>query len=330
MRKHKTAQPDRKLLLSTAKAIVAQAKLAIAGQRAQLRKPTQASVTNTDGWSVTLGGLGRGQPRLELWLDRFAGHKTRKFYIGFVSGNRKQIAHIKKSVSDQRVPVRQVQQKDITKEKVWRLTVPLKPGEFNGPVYENYEKGKTYFGLFDTTRLSTQRVNPYFCERAVSFIEDVLAALPATDLEDRNRQVYPRIENRKRVATHLRRERSGLLATECKIRDKYRCQICGFAFGDMYGAIGKDFAEAHHLVPLGELNGKVVTNLKDLVTVCANCHRMLHRMSGKRGDVPKLKGLVRQVSKLKGQQSRLPDRPAAGVAGKRNLKGPVTWQSPSH
>jgi hypothetical protein len=33
--------------------------------------------------------------------------------------------------------------------------------------------------------------------------------------------------------------------------------------------------------------------LTDLATVCANCHRMLHRIAGKRADIRKLKTLTR-------------------------------------
>jgi predicted HNH restriction endonuclease len=60
----------------------------------------------------------------------------------------------------------------------------------------------------------------------------------------------------------------------------------------MYGKLGRTFAEAHHRVPLSQLKGKVLTELKDLVTVCSNCHRMLHRMDGKTNDLKKLRAIV--------------------------------------
>jgi putative restriction endonuclease len=44
-------------------------------------------------------------------------------------------------------------------------------------------------------------------------------------------------------------------------------------------AYGKDFAEGfievHHIVPLSA-GEQVVDPAKDLIPVCANCHRMLH------------------------------------------------------
>ncbi len=55
------------------------------------------------------------------------------------------------------------------------------------------------------------------------------------------------------------------------------CEICGFDFELQYGLVGKDFIECHHKTPLSELNKESNTSLEDLVLVCANCHRMVHR-----------------------------------------------------
>lgn len=59
----------------------------------------------------------------------------------------------------------------------------------------------------------------------------------------------------------------------------YSCKVCGFDFEKYYGRWGKGFAEVHHAKPLAELNGKrMVTNPKiDLVILCSNCHKMIHR-----------------------------------------------------
>lgn len=58
---------------------------------------------------------------------------------------------------------------------------------------------------------------------------------------------------------------------------KLDCEVCGFDFYKTYGEIGKDFIEAHHRVPLSELDIESITKLEDLALVCSNCHRMLHR-----------------------------------------------------
>lgn len=62
----------------------------------------------------------------------------------------------------------------------------------------------------------------------------------------------------------------------------YKCMVCGFDFEEVYGEIGKRFIEVHHVKPLHKLDEEVVVNPEtDLVCVCANCHRMIHRNSNK-------------------------------------------------
>lgn len=55
------------------------------------------------------------------------------------------------------------------------------------------------------------------------------------------------------------------------------CEVCGFDFESTYGAIGKGYAECHHLLPFTELPNSKTTKLKDLAILCSNCHRMIHR-----------------------------------------------------
>lgn len=71
-----------------------------------------------------------------------------------------------------------------------------------------------------------------------------------------------------RRAKDLRRQQTGGL----------RCTVCHFDFEQRYGHLGRDYAEVHHAVPISayETEGGT-TRVTDLVVVCANCHRMLHR-----------------------------------------------------
>lgn len=81
------------------------------------------------------------------------------------------------------------------------------------------------------------------------------------------------------LRNHKRMERNSGLAKRAKKVHGTICQACGFDFEKAYGQIGRDFIEAHHLTPLSLLKGQIV-NLdpkKDFCTLCANCHRMIHR-----------------------------------------------------
>jgi predicted HNH restriction endonuclease len=175
------------------------------------------------------------------------------------------------------------------------LSERLRRDEFGVAILEEYWGTWFYFGIYDlTVRSAGTEVNPNLCARAASFFESVARTLPKATPENDEREVYPQTENRKLVTSHLQRERSSYLATERKIHDDYECQVCGLRFENDYGKLGEGFAEAHHRIPLHRLNGKVKTRMEDLATVCANCHRMLHKMEGKRNDVENLKTVVRK------------------------------------
>ncbi len=67
-----------------------------------------------------------------------------------------------------------------------------------------------------------------------------------------------------------------------KIKDKlgYVCQACNFDFQKVYGEIGCEYIEAHHLKPISELKVGESRNTseKDFAVLCANCHRMIHKL----------------------------------------------------
>jgi predicted HNH restriction endonuclease len=89
-------------------------------------------------------------------------------------------------------------------------------------------------------------------------------------------------EGKEQEITHKTRERNPALIKKAKDKFKEKhgnlyCEICNFDFQEKYGEVGNDFIEAHHTIPVSELNGETKTKLKDIVLVCSNCHRMLHR-----------------------------------------------------
>jgi len=57
-----------------------------------------------------------------------------------------------------------------------------------------------------------------------------------------------------------------------------KCMVCGFDFEATYGVHGAGYAEVHHLRPVSSLQAKTKVNPQtDMVVLCANCHRMIHR-----------------------------------------------------
>ena len=287
-----TARQDKARLLATAQEIAERLRPRSAGTKLRIRRPSRTSQTNTGGWSAVIGNLGHGQPRLEIWFDLFSGYPGRKFYAGFVFDERRPVTRIVDRVRDKHLPARTVSNDDLIEGHLVQLEQRLKREEFNEAVLETYKCGHTFFGIYDPTRETKARVSLHFCDCAAAFFLDGIQSLPTAASDEDTHEVYPQCENRQRVVSHLHRERSSYLAAQRKERDDYTCQVCGLSFEQVYGRLGRGFAEAHHVVPLSQLDGEVKTRLEDLTTVCANCHRMLHRMSGQRGDVAKLKAIV--------------------------------------
>ena len=70
----------------------------------------------------------------------------------------------------------------------------------------------------------------------------------------------------------------------------YTCKVCKFNFKEVYGDLGDNYIEAHHLLPYSDLAEGRLRKLnirKDFVVLCANCHRMIHRMESP-ADIQKL------------------------------------------
>tara|TARA_A100001015_G_scaffold286546_1_gene355381 strand:+ start:546 stop:1820 length:1275 start_codon:yes stop_codon:yes gene_type:complete len=89
-------------------------------------------------------------------------------------------------------------------------------------------------------------------------------------------------------------------------KDKdYTCEACGFNYEKIYGDYSdqKNFIEAHHIEPKSVVKQKAETgkklkrSAKDFAILCANCHRMIHRMMSKdKGRIITLKELKRRIS----------------------------------
>lgn len=73
--------------------------------------------------------------------------------------------------------------------------------------------------------------------------------------------------------------------------------VCDFDFEEAYGELGKDFIEVHHMKPLYSLEEEIEINPEeDLVCLCSNCHRMIHRRRDKILTVEELKEIMEEHS----------------------------------
>lgn len=98
--------------------------------------------------------------------------------------------------------------------------------------------------------------------------------IDGSDLYDEGQRVLRR---------HLAIERNPRLRADSKaywqvkLRGRVHCLACHFDFRTAYGDHGEGFIEMHHLKPLAEQIDPRKCKVTDLVPVCSNCHRMIHR-----------------------------------------------------
>lgn len=89
-------------------------------------------------------------------------------------------------------------------------------------------------------------------------------------------------EGRLLARIHVYRERNRGLVR--RAREHYKsvsdgrlaCEACGSVPADVYGPQGERCMEAHHKVPIEELQPDSKTSVRDMAMVCANCHRVIH------------------------------------------------------
>lgn len=82
-------------------------------------------------------------------------------------------------------------------------------------------------------------------------------------------------EYEKTITTH---ERNPINRQLCLQLKGYACAVCGVKFEDVYGSIGHNYIEVHHMNPVADMGeDHVVDVINELVPLCSNCHSMAHR-----------------------------------------------------
>ena len=287
---------DKKFLRDLSKAAYAELHRNKLGSPFRLKQKLKIRTTNTDGWAVSLGTLSGYRCRAEIWLDRFTAYTDRKIYYCLYSPEKGSLGKLAKAVYREFGKHRSIYLKDCAEDsKDCRLAKKLAKSIFGHPIYERYpENNEFFYGIYEYDRTGLQKnVFNRLVERSVDFFQTITEAV-ANHTTKQDYETYKSVENRQAVSRHIRRERKSHAATLCKQRDNFICRVCSFDFSKVYGLLGNDFAEAHHIVPLGSNKKLRSTTIDDLITVCPNCHRMLHRMSGNTKDINSLRQIIKR------------------------------------
>lgn len=87
-----------------------------------------------------------------------------------------------------------------------------------------------------------------------------------------------RTEGGQKVYLGRRYERDARLRRDAIAEHGTGCMGCGFDFDTVYGpSHSRGYVEVHHCIPLADKGVRKTDPKTDLIVLCANCHRMVHR-----------------------------------------------------
>ena len=115
------------------------------------------------------------------------------------------------------------------------------------------------------------------------------------DPEPNNTDPEPKHYREGGVRTYILtgRERDSDLREDAISKYGRSCMVCGFSFDSVYGPdLSFGYIEVHHLTPLASLTEETVTDIEDVIVICSNCHRMIHRRKGETLDWKHLRRAV--------------------------------------
>lgn len=135
------------------------------------------------------------------------------------------------------------------------------------------------FKGFYLVELDNKKVKPFNTVYTVNVISELTEINILNVFEDFKLKVS---EGKEKYGLHKYNERDTYIVKKkkeeiLKTFGKLHCEVCEFVFESKYGIHGKNYIECHHLIPFSKLRKEIKTSLKDLILVCSNCHRMIHR-----------------------------------------------------
>ncbi len=99
------------------------------------------------------------------------------------------------------------------------------------------------------------------------------------DSESEGARLLGEVEGQKYSLAVSRYERSRANRAMAITLHGVTCRVCGFNFGETYGPEGAGYVEIHHTASLHLLDApRQIDVAEELVPLCANCHRVAHRV----------------------------------------------------
>ena len=245
----------------------------------------------TDGWCARIGDIDViGAEEVSVFLDNSPGDGQYHAWVGFFVNTDAQVnamsRHLEKHVGK---PFVLPDAAFVERGKHTFMKAPLPKARYGRPVVEKFSGNLKDLGLFLPGSIDFSSNPPSkSIAMASTFLAECFGALEDWAAPSGKRETPGDVPNTDGwVSSHVFR-RSPALAKAAKERDRYTCRVCGDRPTQKYGnADGRACLDAHHVQALHTRRAKS-TGLKDLVTVCANCHRVLGRLTPDRRGLKQL------------------------------------------
>ena len=141
-------------------------------------------------------------------------------------------------------------------------------------------------------KLDSQKVKEFEIRHNLQPLEQIIHAKNNTEEIIESTCDITVKEGAEKYGAYTRYERSPKLRAEAIKIHGYTCKVrgCVFNFKNKYG---EDFIEVHHIKPLSQTKETDINPATDLITVCSNCHRMIHRKRDKPLKIEELEEMIR-------------------------------------
>lgn len=281
---------------------------AVAGfMRSDFPKSVKAALADRE-LIIVKGSAGQGNWARGPWIGIYnrlvTEHAIRGYYAAFLF--REDMSGVYLSLNQGMTAVREEYRSDArsalqARSANFRAKIGTSIDPFNGnpidlrpsaPTNDTafYELGNICSIFYPAQAIPSETDLTAHLKRMIDIYDRLVDGEPVTDAPDELPATHSTfLDGGLSSRTHLRIERNRKLIADVKKRKGTRCEVCDLSFLERYGALGAEYIEAHHLTPLAQLGGRKVAldPVRDFAVLCANCHRMIHRM----GDVADIAGL---------------------------------------
>ncbi|HOO97560.1 MAG TPA: HNH endonuclease [Caldisericia bacterium] len=154
------------------------------------------------------------------------------------------------------------------------------------------KKDDLQLGLSTIIKIDTEDVKRYERKYNLGSFGELAENIPQNITLENKKDDDVIIEGAIKYGAYTTYERSKILREKAIAIHGLTCQVCGFNFEKKYGEIGANYIEVHHIEPISKVGERITDPEGDMVVVCSNCHRMIHRHKVDSYSVKEIKKMI--------------------------------------